>query len=104
MDPALLANICSRIKADDHLESTRAKTDSAIHSRNDDCHDAEEEPARTNFYWEPPRSIERSMGDRHLENLPVHRQSQKQHDQSSIPVRSRPPKNNSSSKRQWICY
>ena len=101
VDPALLAYICSRIKADDHVESTRAKTDSAIHSRNDDCHDAEEEPARTK---EPPRSIERSMGDRHLENLPVHRQSQKQHDQSSIPVHSRPSKNISSSKRQWICY
>ena len=104
VDPVLLAKFCSRNKADDHLEYTRTKTDSAIQSRNDDCQDAEVEPVGTNFYRQPPRSIERSIGDRHFDTLPDHRQSQKQHDQMSIPVRSRPSKNMSSSKRQWICY
>jgi hypothetical protein len=104
VDPVFLAKICSRTKANDHLESTHIKTDSSIQSRNDDCHNAEEEPVRTNFYRQLPRSIERSMGDSHFDTLPVHRQSQKQHDQASIPVRGRLSKNISTSKQQWICY
>jgi len=104
VDPVLLAKICSRNKADDYLDSACTKTDSAILSRRDASHDAEEESVRTNFYRQPHRTIDRSIGDRHSDTLLVHRQSQRQHDQTSIPVSSRPSINSSSSKRQWICY
>jgi hypothetical protein len=104
VDPVLLANICSQIKADDQLEITRTKTDSTVLSRSDDCHDTKEEAVRTNFYQQLHCSVDRDMGDRHFGALPVRRQRQQQHVQPSIPVRCRPSKNIASSKRQWICY
>jgi hypothetical protein len=103
-DPMLLDKILSRMKVDDYLKSTCTKTDSAVLFRSDDRHDADDKAVRTNCYRQSHHAIGRSMGDRNSDTQPVHRQSKKQHDQASIPVRSRPSKNKSSSKRQWICY
>ena len=100
----LLDKILSRMKVDDYLESTRAKTDSAVLFRSDDRYEADDKAVRTNCYRQSHHTIGHSMGDRHSDIQSVHRQSQKQHDQASIPVNSRPLKNKSSSKRQWICY
>lgn len=104
VDPMLLDKILSRMNVDDYLESMCTKPDSAVLFRSDDRCDADDKTVRSNCYRQSQHAIGRSMGDRHSNNQPVHRQSQRQHDQASIPVCSRPSKNKSSSKRQWICY